>query len=337
VADVGESELRLHDLVREYFLSRLSEADRAESHRDAAEAWGRVATTEALVERAYHLVGAGEVEAAVGTLASDPSLALSQVGNLREVLTVLDDATSTGELSPAAVDEADLLRGDALVQMDQVDPAMAIYTRVMDRAVAEGDRCQEARVLHRIGLIHTRRGQRDEALEVQQRALIAFEEVDDEAGVGLCHLAIAKVLIEGEGSDQAIEELGSAHESFSLVDDRHGVARTCVDLASIMLDREDPTVARNYLEEALDNLERAEDVRLLSWVHYYLGEADRMEELWTSASDHYEQAVELFQLSGDDQMAANACTYLGDAYQALGDSERAEIFYQRGLDMMVAQ
>jgi tetratricopeptide (TPR) repeat protein len=282
-------------------------------------------------------VSEGEEEAAVGTLASDPSLALSQVGNLRDVMAVLDDATSTGELSPAAVDEADLLRGDALVQMDQVDPAMAIYTRVMDRAVAEGDRCQEARVLHRIGLIHARRGQRAEAMEVQRRAITAFEEVDDEAGVGLSHLAIAKVLMEGEEPEQAAEELGSAHESFSLVEDRHGVARTCVELASIMLDGEDPAVARNYLEEALDNLERAEDVRLLSWVHYYMAEADRMEELWDSASDHYEQAVDLFQRSGDDQMAANACTYLGDAYQALGDNERAEIFYQRGLDMMVTQ
>jgi predicted negative regulator of RcsB-dependent stress response len=288
------------------------------------------------VERAFHLVRAGEVEAAVATLASDPSRALSQVGNLRDVLSVLDEATSSGDLSPAAIDEADLLRGDALAQMDQVDPAMAIYTRVMDRAVAEEDGCQEARVLHRIGMIHARRGQRDEAMEVQRRAIAAFEEVDDEAGVGLCHLAIAKVLAEGEEPEMAVEELGSAHASFSLVDDRHGVARTCVDLASIMLDREEPQVARNYLEEALDNLERAEDVKLHSWVHYYLGEADRMEEDWTSATGHYEQAVELFQRSGEEQMAANACTYLGDAYQALGDSERAEIFYQRGLDMMVA-
>jgi tetratricopeptide (TPR) repeat protein len=143
--------------------------------------------------------------------------------------------------------------------------------------------------------------------------------------------------MDGDDQEQAVEELGSAHASFSLVEDRHGVARTCVNLASIMLDREDPQVARNYLEEALDNIEMAEDLTLLSWVHYYLGEADRMEEMWESATDHYEQAVELFLRSGEEQMAANSCTYLGDAYQAIGDSERAEIFYQRGLDMMVAQ
>ncbi len=337
VVDVGNAELHLHDLVREFFLSRLGDEERKERHRDAAEAWGRVTTPEALVERSYHLVGAGEAEAAVAVLASDPSRVLSKVGLLRDVLAILDDAASTGELSPAAIDEADLLRGDALTQMDQVDSALAIYTRVMDRAVAEEDRGQEARVLYRIGLIHARRGQYGDALEVQKRAITAFEEVDDEAGAGLSRLAIAEVLLETEESDQAAEELGHAHESFTLVEDRHGVARTCVKLGALMLDKEDPQMARNYLEEALDNLDRPEDGSHLSWVQYYLGEADRMEERWEEATGHYEQAVDLFQRTGDEHMAANACTYLGDAYQAMGDTEKAEVFYQRGLDMMVAQ
>ncbi|NIP34320.1 MAG: tetratricopeptide repeat protein, partial [Thermoplasmata archaeon] len=260
----------------------------------------------------------------------------SEAGLLRDVLSILDDASGSGKLSPAALDEADLLRGDALAQMDQVDAAHAIYTRVMDRAVAEGDRAQEARVLYRVGLIHSRRGRSEEALEVQRRAITAFEEVDDEAGVGLCRLAVADILVDTEEQDLAVEELGRAHEAFTLVDDRHGVSRSCVKLASIMLDMENPDVARNYLEEAMDNLD-SPDVPLLSWVHYYMGEADRMEDQWEGAVGNYERAIEMFQLTGDEHMAANACTYLGDAYQALGDTERAEIYYQRGLDMMVAQ
>jgi ATP/maltotriose-dependent transcriptional regulator MalT len=337
VADVGESELHLHDLVREFFFSRLTEEERTQRHGEAAEAWGRIGSPEALVERAHHLVGAGEAEAAVATLASEPSRALGDASLLRDVMGILDEASASGVLAPPAIDEADLLRGDALAQMDQVDSAMAIYTRVMDRAVAEDERGQEARVLFRIGQIHARRGQDTEALEVQRRAITAFEEVDDEAGSAMCRLAIAEVLADKEETVQAVEELGQAHESFTLVEDRHGVARTCVRLASIMLDKEDPQVAKAYLEEAGDNLDRPEDVSLLSWVHYYLGEVARMEEEWEGATEHYEQAVELFQRTGEEHMAANACTYLGDAYQAIGDTERAEVFYQRGLDMMVAQ
>jgi ATP/maltotriose-dependent transcriptional regulator MalT len=337
VADVGESELHLHDLVREFFFSRLSEEERRERHADAAEAWGRLGSPEALVERAHHQVGAGKAEDAVASLASDPARALGTASLLRDVMAILDEASAGGGLSLASVDEADLLRGDALAQMDQVDSAMAIYTRVMDRAVLEEERGQEARVLYRIGQIHARRGQHKEAMEVQTRAIAAFEEVDDEAWAGMCRLAIAEVLVDRDETVRAVEELGHAHESFTLVDDRHGVARSCVQLASIMLDKEDPQVARAYLEEAKDNLDQPADISLLSWVHYYMGEAARMEDLWEGATEHYEQAVELFHRTGDDNMAANACNYLGDAYQAIGDTERAEIFYQRGMDMMVAQ
>ena len=337
VADVGGTEVRLHDLVREFFLSRLSEKEREERHREAAEVWGRLGTSEALVERAHHLVRAGETEAAIATLAADPGLALGDSGRLRDMLIVLDEAAAIGDLSPAAIDEADLLRGDALAMMDQVDPAHAIYTRVMDRAVVEGERGQEARVLHRIGLLHSRRRQVTDALEVQQRAIAAFEEVDDEAGAAQCHLAIAEVLTKQEEFDLAVEELGNAHQGFTLVDDRHGVAKACVELASIMLDREDPDVARNYLDEAIDNLNRPEDESLLGLAYYSMGDADRMEEEWQAAIEHYELAVELFQRTGDDQRVANACTYLGDAHLALGDKERAEVYYQRGLDMMVTQ
>jgi ATP/maltotriose-dependent transcriptional regulator MalT len=337
VADVGEDELRLHDLVREFFVSRLTEDEKEALHREAAEAWGRLGSPDAIVERAYHLVQAGEAEAAVTTLALDSRRVLRESALLRDVLTVLETASADRPLPPPEADEADLLRGDALAQMDQVDAAHALYTRVMDRAVAEDERGQEARVLHRIGLLHARRGQNAEAIEVQRRAITAFEEVDDEGGAALCRLYVAEVLVDQEEADKAVAELGHAHESFTLVEDRLGVSRSCVALASIMLDREDAQVARAYLEEAVDNLDGQEDLTLLSRAYYYLGEADRLEEAWDSATDHYEQAVDLFQRLGDEQMVANACNYLGDAYQAIGDKERADMYYQRGLDLMVAQ
>ncbi len=337
VADVGEDELRLHDLVREFFYSRLTEDEREARDREAAEAWGRISTPAAMVERAYHLERAGEAEAAVATLASESGKVLTESGLLSDVLEVLEAATSSGVLSPTAVDEADILRADVLAQLDQVDAAYAMYTRVLDRAVAEGERGDEGRVLHRIGLLHQRRGQGTEALEVQRRAIAAFEEADDESGSAHCHLSIAEVLTDLERTEEAIEELGRAHESFTLVEDRRGVATTCVHRASIMLDLEDPSVAGNYLEEALDNLDPGEDQTPMAHAYYLLGEVDRLEEDWEPAVEHYKQALDLFQETGNEQMVANACTTLGDAYLAMGDEEKANMYYQRGMDVMVAQ
>ncbi|NOQ53455.1 MAG: tetratricopeptide repeat protein [Thermoplasmata archaeon] len=337
VADVGDDEVRLHDLVREFFHSRLTAEERETRHREAAEAWGRLGTPMATVERAYHLERAGEAEAAVATLASESGLILAESGLLRDVMGILEAATASDAISPTATDEADLLRADALAQLDQVDAAYAMYTRVLDRAVAEGERGDEGRILHRIGLLHRRRGQDTEAIEIQQRAIAAFEEVDDESGSAHCHLSIAEVLADLERTEEAIEELGRAHESFTLVEDGKGVATTCVRQASIMLDKEDPAVAGNYLEEALDNLAPGEDQGLLSHTYYMLGEVDRLEEDWDRALEHYQRALDLFMETGNDQMVANACTTLGDAYLAIGDEEKANMYYQRGMDVMVAQ
>ncbi len=337
VADVGDDEVRLHDLVREFFYSRLTVEERETRHREAAEAWGRLGTPTATVDRAYHLERAGEAEAAIATLASESGPILAESGLLRDVLGILEAATASEALSPTALDEADLLRADALAQLDQVDAAYAMYTRVLDRAVAEGERGEEGRILHRIGLLHRRRGQDAEAIEIQQRAIAAFEEVDDESGSAQCHLSIAEVLADLERTEEAIEELGRAHESFTLVEDRKGVATTCVRQASIMLDMEDASVAGNYLEEALDNLAPGEDQGLLSHAYYLLGEVDRLEEDWDRALEHYHRALDLFMETGNDQMVANACTTLGDAYLAIGDEEKANMYYQRGMDVMVAQ
>jgi tetratricopeptide (TPR) repeat protein len=337
VADVGEEEVHIHDLVREFFFSRLTEEAREQGHREAAEAWGRLGTMDAVVERAYHLEQAGEAEAAVATLAEDSGKVLREPRLLKDVMEILDAATTGEPLSPPATDEAELLRADALAQLDQTDSALAMYTHILDRAVAEDEPDQEARVLHRIGLLNTRRGQSREAIEVQGRAIAVFEEVGDEAGAAQCRLAIADVLVDLERIDEAIEELGHAHESFTLVEDRRGVAFACSQLASVMLDQENTEVARNYLDEALDNLDPGEDQGVLSHTYYLLGEVDRLEEDWEAAVQHYERALEMFQLLGNETMVANACTYLGDAYMAMGDEERANLYYQRGLDLMVAQ
>lgn len=337
VSDVGEDELRLHDLVREFFASRFTAEERETHHREAAEAWGRIATPRAVVERAHHLQEAGESEAAVATLAENARHVISEPGLLRDVLTVLEEATASEMLSPPALDEIDLLRADALAQLDQLDAAQALYTRVLDRAVAEDERGQEARVLHRLGRMHLHRHQHQDALEVTRRAIEAFEDVNDEAGVAEGRLTVASALLEMDQVEPAMEELGMAHGSYTLVEDPRGVAETCVRLASIHLDTEEAAVARNYLEEALDNLDPGEDTALLSRTYYLMGDADRLSEDWEKVVENHGRALELFQALGDEQMMANTCTALGDAYMAMGDEERADLYYQRGLDLMVAQ
>ncbi len=337
LVDVGEDQVDLHDLVREFFVARLTAEERRAYHMDAAEAWERHPEIDATVERAYHLLQAGEAEAAIAAMAARSGEVLREPRLLRDLLGTLQDATGAAELTDPARAEAELLRANALAALDQADEAQAIYTRLLDQAVSGGDAREEARILHRVGLLHAQRGQGDLAIEVQRRALATFQELGDEAGEAHCRMAIADVFSSREETEEALEELGRALESFTLVEDRQGIATACTGLGSLHLDLENTGAARDFLRESLDNLDPNEDVKGVGRVLYLLGEVDRMEENWEGAVDNYERSLELFQTLGEETMVANACNNLGDAYLAMGDEERANLFYQRGMDLMVVQ
>jgi ATP/maltotriose-dependent transcriptional regulator MalT len=337
LVDVGEDQVDLHDLVREFFIARLTKEEREAYHRDAADAWDRHPEIDGTVERSYHLLQAGETAAAVAALAARSGEVLREPRLLRDVLGTLHDATEAAELSVATRAEADLLRANALAALDQADEAQTIYTRLLDQAVTRGEAQEEARILHRVGLLHAQRGQGDLAIEVQRRALAAFQDLGDEAGEAHSRMAIADVLSSREETEEALKELGMALESFTLVEDRQGIAMACTGLGSLHLDLENTGAARDFLRESLDNLDPKEDMGGVGRVLYLLGEVDRMEENWEGAVDNYERSLELFMTVGEETMVANACNNLGDAYLAIGDEERANLFYQRGMDLMVVQ
>jgi tetratricopeptide (TPR) repeat protein/DNA-binding PadR family transcriptional regulator len=337
VRDVGGNQVDIHDLVREFFYARLAPEERVTLHRAAAEAWAHRKGPDAAVERAHHLALAGEAERAVGELDVLGETVMGDPRVLREMLAIVEAASSAGALPVSLAGRADLLRGDALAALDQADDATEVYTRLLDGAIAAGDRAGEGRILHRLGLLNSRRGQRDQAIELQRRARKAFEASDDAAGAARCRLAIAEVLGARERTGEAVKELRGALAAFESVGDARGVATACTRLGSMYLDLERPEEARAFLERALGGLEPHEEASQVALANYLLGEAHRLEETWDEAAKAYERALELFQRAGDKRMAANACNSLGDTYMAMGDEVRAGLFHQRALDLMVAQ
>jgi tetratricopeptide (TPR) repeat protein len=336
VIDVGEGLVDLHDLVREFFYDRLTPEERVAFHREAAEAWARRRGPEAVVERAHHLAQAEEAATAVEALARAGDAVLTGP-LLRDVLAIVDSATSARPLlPPAAMATAELIRGDALARLDQADDATAVYTRLLDAAISAGDRAGEGRILGRMGLLYARRGRNDQALEVQRRARRAFEEAGDVSGAAGSRLAAADVLGRLDRTEGALKELTGALTTYRGAKDSRGVATASIKLGEMYIDAEDPKRARKHLEEAIGSLDPKEEAGEVAMANYLLGEACRLEERWGDAVGRYERALELFSVAGDERWVANACNNLSYAYKELGDNERADLFYQRGMDLMVA-
>lgn len=336
VMDVGDGRVDLHDLMREFFYERLTAEERVLLHRSAAEAWGTKRGLEATIERAHHIARAGDAEAAIKTLERQHDIIMAKPLLLQDVLAIVEMAESRGTLPQRMAGEVDLIRGDALAGLDQVDDATTVYNRLLDGAVASGDRAGEARILNRLGILAARRGQQDSALELQRRARRAYESAEDAAGVARCRLAIADILDRRERRPEAAKELKRAIEEFESAGDRSGAALACMKLGGIHIDQEEPEEARPLLERAIRDLDHRAELGTLAHAHYLLGETFRLQEGWGEAVAEYELALEMANLAGDEPMTNRVCSGLGDAYLAIGDKERAALFYQRAKDLTAA-
>jgi tetratricopeptide (TPR) repeat protein len=336
VWDTGEGRVDLHDMIRDFFYGRLTPEERLSYHRDAAEVWARRKGPEAVVERAHHLAKAEEAGAAVEAL-SRAGESVLRGSLLRDVLTIVEEATSAGDLPSGAIAMAEMLRGDALAGLDQADDAVAVYTRLLDSAVGSGDRAAEGRILGRLGLLHARRGQHEQAIEVDRRARKAFEAAGNALEAAKCRLAIADVLGALERKGEALRELQGALKTFREAGDGPGIATACIRLGEMRIDSESPKEARAHLKEGLRNLDPREEAGEVAKANYLMAESFRLEERWGDAVGYYERALELFTKVGDGQRMANSCDYLSYGYNVLGDPERADLYYQRGKDLMVAQ
>jgi ATP/maltotriose-dependent transcriptional regulator MalT/DNA-binding MarR family transcriptional regulator len=335
VQETREGMVDLHDMVREFVYDRLTSEERISYHRDAAVVWARRRGPDAVVEHAYHLAKAEGAGGAVEALSRVDGKLLS--GSFRDVLAIVDEAKATGALSKDELTMAELLRGDALAGLDLADDAVAIYTRLLDAAIGAGDRAEEGRILARFGRLHARRGQHEQAIEAYGRARRALEAAGDASEAAKCRLGIADVQISLERKGEAMRELQGALKTFREAEDGHGIATACIKLGDMRIDSESPKEARTFLKEAMRNLDPREEAGEVALANYLMGESYRLEERWGDAVGYYERALELFTKTGDGKMGANACDYLSYAYKAMGDPERADLFYQRGMDLMVAQ
>ena len=336
VVDVGDARLDVHDLMRDFFYERLAAEERAAAHRSAAAAWGTRRDPESRLERVYHLAQAGDAETAIKELERQRELIMGEQPMMREVLGIVELAMARGAVPARLAGRVELIRGDALAGLDQADDATSVYTRLLDVAVADGDRAGEARLLHRLGILAARRGQLDQALEWQRRAKKAFEAAEDATGTAMCRLDIARVHERRERPSEAVKELQRAIEEFDGAGDRAGVALACTQLGEVLVDQERPAEARPVLERAIKSLDPSAEPGAAASAHYLMGEALRLQERWKEAVASYEAALEMSGLARDEHMSSKAVNSLGDAYLALGDKQRADLFYKRALDLMVA-
>jgi predicted ATPase len=177
--------------------------------------------------------------------------------------------------------------------------ARACYERALVLTQQVGDRLDEARCLHSLGVIHFDLDEYRPALDFHQRALSIYHELGDlrrEAdslnGLANVYDAFGEVALAQECYEQSLAIKRA-------IGDRQGESVALYNLAVHHRDAGEAELARRYCEESLAIAQDIDSRRLVAYVLTYLGLIE--EKLHTSepasradlaaAKDHYAQAL----------------------------------------------
>lgn len=289
-----------HDKLRALVYDETSLARRRLLHRRAAEALVAASRRqrtgdERAAQIALHFAAAGDEAAA----ATQHTLA---GGRARELYAHADAiwhfqrALALGYPDAARLHEA---IGDAYTLLGEYAQALESY----GAAAAAVSGAELARVLHRIGVVHGRRGEWEEAERQFEKAVDALTAAPD-----------------ADASAQQGEQ-ARIHADWSLAARRLGSAQQ----------------AREHAERALQLATAAADLHALAQAHNILGALANSQGATQGALAHLEQSLSLADRLDDATLRAAALNNLALALRAAGQVERALPLAEAALALSVTQ
>jgi tetratricopeptide (TPR) repeat protein len=332
-------EIGMHDMLREYFYSRLSPKERAALHRQAAEhllgveASGETGPAgEPWLEILRHLVICGHRSRAASMVARAGSRFVEAgMGGplLREVLERL-----APEDAGRGWDRIVLLKAAILCSAGESDRALREYRAVSARA---GPQAAEARL--GIGGILEEKSDWAGAARAFSEAARASPSAGAAALRGAARIAWRR----GRWKEASARFSGALRLARRSGDGRLAAA-ILTDMGNISSDRGSAAKALELYGRALRINEKENANRELARVHNNIGAVLFYEDRWDDALESYQKALELAEGCGEVSTAAYAQSNIGQVLARRGEEKRAlkyidastETFESLGDDFMLS-
>lgn len=303
----------MHDMLREFFRSRLTPGESRELHLRAAEhLLGSSPLREGdALEALHHLMSAGERGRAAGeALRLAPALVAAGLGGalLAEVL----EGVGAGDCPPEEWRRLLLLRAEMLEASGERDRALREYG---EAAGGGGPLAAEARL--GIGRILEERSDWGGAAEAYSAA--ALDPPSRPAAL--------------RGAARVAWRRGRWREAKPLFEDALKLARRngrralaasiLTDMANLESDAGDAERALLLYERSLGALEAEGELREAARVHNNMGAVLFYEDRWEEAMAHYQSSLELAERCGEVSTKAYALSNIGQILSRRGEEERA--------------
>jgi tetratricopeptide (TPR) repeat protein/DNA-binding PadR family transcriptional regulator len=191
LAETKGGQYELHDVLREFFESTLSEEERVAYHRGAAEYYRILGDPSSTREALFHLLEVGERDAAIDLAVARGREVLAQ-GVSSELLALLGRLL---DLEPEGEDLAEILlvMGEASFHAGDWESALAMYQRAFSVSEEVMNEYKAAEALRRMGLIHLQTSDHDLANDFLMASLKVSRRVKDLLGLAKTYYELANL------------------------------------------------------------------------------------------------------------------------------------------------
>lgn len=316
----------VHDVIREFFYSRLSSELKMAYHLKVAEYFEDEADDLALIEAQYHHLKARNQIRAV-ELAVQYGEHLINRGYLEEFLEILASVSkenaASNELMTLLTMEADVL-----TTFGHWDKAKTLYERSLNAAEELNDARGIAQAYYKIAAIHYRKGALDEALALNNKSLGILKEGKEPLELAKLYNNIGVIHWKKGAFEKAIENYNKSLEIAEGLGDRRGVARAFNNLGIIHWEKGKLDDAIGFYKQSLEIAERLGDRQTVAILYDNLGEAYRMKGDVEKALPFYKKSLDLSEKLGFRWQIAEVYRNMGKVYEGEEGKKYLEKAYE---------
>ncbi len=283
----------MHDLIREFFYSRLSPRQRRTYHRAASKYYLEDSSISSYVEALYHSLQAEEFDTAVQIAA----------GHGRQILK----------------------RGYTALFAPLVEELLSGHQEVMEKDKIE--------LLLLLGNINEVRGEWDQALANLRRVIQIASEGEDTRLIAEAHRRIGAIYLRRVNFDESMFHLEKSLSLAQESEDVATLMEVLYDLGGNAERRGEMQEALSYFEHSRDLAKSIGNDVGLGKALYGMGRAHEQMREYKRSIRLKEEALEVLERTGNANEIAKVCTSLGIDLKEVGDMKWAIEYQDRAIDL----
>lgn len=314
----------MHDLLRDFFYSRLTPRQRVSYHRAASRYYLQDTSAPGHVEAMYHCLMAKEYDLAIRIAAANGREIISKGYGLPFAPLLSSLQEECGHIDKSEKMEILLLEGDIMDVRGEWDKAIGRFEEVARLADPATDKRVLADVHRRIGVIHLRRSRFDRAEACLARSLGLAEDIRDNHTLVQVYYDLGGIMQDRGQAADALAAFRRSEEMARSIGDDSGTGKALYGIGRVYTSLFDHPQALKAKKEALEVVERTGDIDDIARVIIGVGVTLSDMANHTEAIKFLERAIEMGRTSGNLFLQGHAMRNAARSHIELEDLAPAE-------------